>query len=84
MLNENGLSTGSLWDKSITQGPGIDAGPANKQTYKKSKGTVRKYFDYLKKHGITYSTNFIKRKKKVKWPSYPKDKIDPYNLKILG
>jgi len=79
-----GLSTMDVWDASVRNAPGIDAGPANKRTYKKSKGAVRKYFNYLKKHGITYSTNFIKRKKKVKWPSYPKDKIDPDNLKILG
>lgn len=81
----DGISTSNIWDASITQGPGISAGPANKRTYKLSKGTVRDYFDYLKKHGITYSINFAKKKKKKKprW-SYYKDKSDPDNLKFLG
>ena len=80
----SGVSTKTLWDKTITQGPGINAGPANKRTYKLSRGTVRDYFDYLKKHGITYSTNFIKKKKKKKPVlKYWKDKENPDNLKIL-
>lgn len=80
-----GISTKTLWDKTITQGPGINAGPANKRTYELSRGTVRKYFDYLKRHGISYSRNFIKKKKKQKKPAfmYWKDKIDPDNLRIL-
>ncbi len=78
----DGLSTKNMWDASVTKSPGINAGPANKRTYERSKGPVREYFDYLKKHGITYSTKFIKKKcKKAKW-TYPKDKIDPNNLKI--
>ena len=78
MVNKN------WWDASITTAPGINAGPANKRTYKLAKGTVKDYFNYLKKHGITYSLNFLKRKKKkFKW-AYPKDRIDPDNLKILG
>jgi len=73
------------WDVSVTTAPGINAGPANKRTYKLAKGTVKDYFDYLKKHGISYSLNFLsKKKKKKKTWTYPKDRINPYNLRILG
>jgi len=80
------LNLKSFWDKSVLNAPGINAGPANKRTYDLSKGTVRDYFDYLKKHGITYSLNFLKKKKKKRKYvfTYPKDRIDPNNLKILG
>jgi len=77
MVNKN------WWDVSVTTAPGINAGPANKRTYKLARGTVKSYFDYLKKHGISYSVPFVKKKKKFKW-TYPKDRINPDNLKILG
>lgn len=83
-LDAAALVNKSWWDASVTQGPGIDAGPANRRSYRLSGGPVRKYWDYLARHGITYSRNFVRRRKKrFKW-TYPKDRIDPNNLKILG